>query len=224
MENRMTEEKKIPDIPETEETKTPDPAEEAVNEAAESAAENEDSAANDSAEESAKDAKENKKDKKSDAKKLKAELEACRKKLEEETKRADEASAQVLRIAAEYDNFRKRSQNEKATVYGDAVSDTLSGLLPILDNLQYAAKYSGGDAEKVAEGLTMILSKLPETLEKMNIKVFGEAGEIFDPALHNAVLHIDDENYKEGEIVEVLQQGYMYGEKVLRYAMVKTAN
>lgn len=210
----MTEEKKIPDTPETDETKAPETADAVVSE---------DAAAEPSAD-PVKEGKENKKDKKADAKKLKAELEECRKKLEEETKRADEASAQVLRIAAEYDNFRKRTQNEKANIYGDAVADTLAGLLPIIDNLQYAAKYSSGDAEKVAEGLTMILSKLPETLEKMNIKAFGEAGEIFDPALHNAVMHIEDENYKEGEIVDVLQQGYMYGDKVLRYAMVRTAN
>ena len=151
-------------------------------------------------------------------------LEETKKKLAEETKRADEAEDKVLRLAAEYDNFRKRTQSEKSGIYADAVSDTLSGLLPIIDNLQYAAKYSGGDAEKVAEGLTMILSKLPETLEKLGIKAFGEAGETFDPALHNAVMHVEDENLGEGEIVEVLQQGYMYGDKVLRYAMVKTAN
>ena len=157
-------------------------------------------------------------------KKLKKELEETKKKLAEETKRADEAEDKVLRLAAEYDNFRKRTQSEKSGIYADAVSDTLSGLLPIIDNLQYAAKYSGGDAEKVAEGLTMILSKLPETLEKLGIKAFGEAGETFDPALHNAVMHVEDEEHGEGEIVEVLQQGYMYGDKVLRYAMVKTAN
>lgn len=211
----MTEEKKIPDTPETEENKTTTSAEESAKGTAEQTA---------AETEAVKDAKDAKKEKKSDVKKLKAEIETCRKKLEEEKKRADDASAQVLRIAAEYDNFRKRTQSEKANIYGDAVSDTLAGLLPIIDNLQYAAKYSAGDAEKVAEGLTMILSKLPETLEKLNIKAFGEAGETFDPALHNAVLHVEDDNYKEGEIVEVLQQGYMYGEKVLRYAMVKTAN
>lgn len=198
----MTEEKKVPDTPETETVaETKDKNEAAVTE----------------------ETKESKKDKKAD-KKLKAEVEELKKKLDEETKRANEASEQVLRIAAEYDNFRKRTQNERKNIYSDAVSDTLSGLLPIIDNLQYAAKYSSDDAGKVAEGLTMILSKLPETLEKMNIKAFGEAGEVFDPELHNAVLHVEDEAYKEGEIVEVLQQGYMYGDKVLRYAMVKTAN
>ncbi len=213
----MTEEKKNTNNPETEEVKAEEtvntPEEKEAPEAAETAEET-------TAEETAKDAK---KEKKSD-KKLKAEIEDLKKKLEGETKRADEASAQVLRIAAEYDNFRKRSQNEKANIYGDAVSDTLAGLLPIIDNLQYAEKYSCGDAEKVAEGLKMILSKLPETLEKMNITMFGQAGETFDPNLHNAVMHVEDESYGEGEIVEVLQCGYKYGDKVLRYAMVKTAN
>lgn len=208
----MAEEKKTQDVPETEENKAEETKAEETAEEVKSEAE----------EENVKET--GKKEKKSEIKKLKAELEESKKKLEEEKKRADEASAQVLRIAAEYDNFRKRTQSEKANIYGDAVSDTLAGLLPIIDNLQYAAKYSGGDAEKVAEGLNMILSKLPETLEKLNIKAFGEPGEIFDPALHNAVMHVEDEAYKEGEIVDVLQQGYMYGEKVLRYAMVKTAN
>ena len=102
--------------------------------------------------------------------KLKKELEETKKALAEERKKAEEAGDKALRIAAEYDNFRKRTQSEKAGIYAGAVSDTLGGLLPIIDNLQYAAKYSGGDAEKVAEGLNMILSKLPETLEKLGIK------------------------------------------------------
>lgn len=170
------------------------------------------------------ESKETKKEKKSDSKKLKAELEEMKKALEAEKARADETNDKYLRLAAEYDNFRKRSQTDRKNIYTDAVTDTLGGLLPIIDNLQYAAKYSGGDAEKVAEGLNMILSKLPETLEKMNIKAFGAPGETFDPNIHNAILHVDDESLGEGEIVEVLQQGYMYGERVLRYAMVKVAN
>ncbi|MBE6627159.1 MAG: nucleotide exchange factor GrpE [Ruminococcaceae bacterium] len=172
----------------------------------------------------AEESKETKKEKKSDSKKLRAELEEAQQALEAEKARADETNDKYLRLAAEYDNFRKRTQTERKNVYTEAVTETLSGLLPILDNLQYAAKYSGGDAEKVAAGLEMILSKLPETLEKMNIKAFGAAGETFDPNIHNAILHVEDESFGEGEIVEVLQQGYMYGERVLRYAMVKVAN
>lgn len=178
----------------------------------------------DTPDEADKEAEPEPKGRRGEIRKLRKELEEAKKALAEAQKKAEEAGDNALRIAAEYDNFRKRTQSEKSGIYAGAVSDTLGGLLPIIDNLQYAAKYSGGDAEKVAEGLNMILSKLPETLEKLGIKAFGEAGETFDPALHNAVMHVEDENFGEGEIVEVLQQGYMYKDKVLRYAMVKTAN
>jgi len=208
----MTEENKNVEIADFPENEAPDPAAEPVEETAEPAAE------------PAAEEETGKKEKKSDLKKLKNEMEALKKQLEEEKARADELNDKYLRVAAEYENFRKRTQNERNNIYKDAVSDTLGGLLPILDNLQYASKYSGGDAEQVAQGLTMILSKLPETLEKMNIKAFGEAGEAFDPNLHNAVLHVEDETLGENVIAEVLQCGYMYGDKVLRYAMVKTAN
>lgn len=169
-------------------------------------------------------APENKKEKKCDSKKHKAELEDMKKKLEEAEALAAEANDKYLRLAAEYDNFRKRTQKERENIYGDAVSDTLAGLLPILDNLQYASKYSSGDAEKFIEGVNLILGKLPETLEKLEVKAFGEAGEKFDPAIHNAVLHVEDDTLDEGVITDVLQCGYMYREKVLRYAMVKVAN
>ena len=165
-----------------------------------------------------------KKPKRSEFKKLKRELEDAKKSLDAAQKHAAELDERLLRLAAEYDNFRKRTQSERAQVYASAVSDTLGGILPIIDNLQYAAKYAGGDPEKIAEGLSMILSKLPDTLEKLGIKAFGEPGDKFDPALHNAVMHVEDEEHGEGEIVEVLQQGYLYGDRVLRYAMVKTAN
>ena len=165
-----------------------------------------------------------KKEKKSEIKKLRVELEEAKKALDEAEAKALEANDKYLRTAAEYDNFRRRTQAEKTNLYSDAVSDTLSGLLPIIDNLQIAQKYSGGDSEKIAEGVNMILSKLPETLEKLGIKAFGEAGETFDPALHNAVMHEEDETKGENEITDVLQCGYMYGEKVIRFAMVKVAN
>ena len=173
--------------------------------------------------EDAESVKEEKTDKKSD-KKLKNELAEMEKKLEAEKKRADELNDKYLRTAAEYENFRRRSAKERETVYGEAVNDTLTGLLPILDNLQYAAKFTDGDAEKFVEGVKLILGKLPETLEKLNVRAFGEPGETFNPEIHNAVMHIDDENYGEGEITDVLQCGYMYGDKVLRYAMVRVAN
>lgn len=165
-----------------------------------------------------------KKEKKSDVKKLKNELEETKKALEEAEKTAAELNDKYLRLAAEYDNFRKRSQTERKSIYSDAIADALSGLLPIIDNLRYAAQYSGGNTEKVAAGVDMILSKLPETLDKLGITSFGEPGEKFDPALHNAVMHVEDESLGEGEIKDVLQTGYKYGDRVIRYAMVKVAN
>ena len=170
------------------------------------------------------EAQPDKKEKKTELKRLRGELEEAKKTAEEAKKAADDANDKYLRTLAEYDNFRKRSQTERKNIYGDAVSDTLSGLLPIIDNLQIAQKYSGGDSEKIAAGVEMILSKLPDTLEKLGVKAFGEVGEKFDPNLHNAVMHEDDETKGENEIVDVLQCGYMYGDKVLRYAMVKVAN
>ena len=110
------------------------------------------------------EAEKGKKDKKSDAKKLKAELEELKKALEEEQKKAAEAGDKYLRVCAEYDNFRKRTQKEKETAYGEAVADTVKGLLPVIDNLQYASKYGNADPEKFAEGVKLILDKLPETL------------------------------------------------------------
>ena len=211
----MEEEKKIPVTDEESGTAEETPAEEetAPEEEAQTEAETE-SAEN----------REEPKGRRGEIKKLRRELEETKKALEASEARAKDLDDRVLRIAAEYDNFRKRTQAERSNVYASAVSDTLAGLLPVIDNLQYAAKYAGGDAEKVAEGLSMILSKLPDTLEKLGITPFGEVGETFDPALHNAVMHVEDESLGEGVIVEVLQQGYKYGDKVLRYAMVKTAN
>ncbi len=165
-----------------------------------------------------------KKEKKSEVKKMKAEVEDMKKKLEAAEALAAEANDKYLRLAAEYDNFRKRTQKDRENTYGDAVLATLEGLIPIIDNLQYASKFQSGDSEKFAEGVNLILGKLPEALAKLEVKAFGEAGEKFDPTIHNAVLHVEDDTLDEGVITDVLQCGYMYREKVLRYAMVKVAN
>ncbi len=165
-----------------------------------------------------------KKDKKADAKKLKAQVEELQKALEAEKAKAAEANDKYLRICAEYDNFRKRTQKEKENTYAEAVADSLKGLLPVIDNLQYAAKYGDGDPEQFAQGVKLILDKLPETLEKMHVKPVGAPGETFDPTYHNAILHEESEDHGENEIMEVLQCGYLYEDRVIRYAMVKVAN
>ena len=139
--------------------------------------------------------------------------------LEAELKEKDD---KYLRMAAEYDNFRRRSREEKAAVYADALSDTVGELLPIIDNLERAAMYD--DGEKVKEGLMMTAKSVSAVLEKLGIETVGAAGETFDPNLHNAVFHVEDESFGEGEIVEVFQKGYKKGNKIIRFAMVKTAN
>ncbi len=191
---------------------------------AEHSAEPEETAETAEVQEELAEADKGKKDKKADVKKLKAELEELKKALEEEKQKAAEANDKYLRVCAEYDNFRKRTQKEKETAYGEAVADTIKGLLPVIDNLQYASKYGNADPEKFAEGVKLILDKLPETLEKMHIKPVGAPGETFDPTYHNAVMHEDNEEYGENEIMDVLQSGYLYEDRVIRYAMVKVAN
>ena len=127
-----------------------------------------------------------------------------------------------LRMAAEYDNFRRRSREEKDALYEIATADTVKELLPIIDNLDRAAGYTEGD--KIIEGLILIAKTTSGALEKLGVEEFGKVGETFDPNIHNAVFHIEDENYGDGEIVEVFQKGYKRGDKVIRYAMVKVAN
>ena len=147
-----------------------------------------------------------------------------KKALEAEQQKAAEANDKYLRVCAEYDNFRKRTQKEKENTYAEAVADTVKGLLPVIDNLQYASKYGNADPEKFAEGVKLILDKLPETLEKMRIKPIGVPGEPFNPELHNAVMHEESDAFGENEIMDVLQSGYLYEDRVIRYAMVKVAN
>ncbi len=133
-----------------------------------------------------------------------------------------EKDDKYLRMAAEYDNFRRRSREEREATYTDAVADTVGELLPIIDNLERAALYDDGD--KVKEGLAMTAKSVEAVLSKLKIESVGKIGETFDPNLHNAVLHEDDESRGEGEITEVFQKGYKKGNKIIRFAMVKTAN
>ena len=167
-----------------------------------------------SAEEAVNQDKKEKKASKQD-KKHNAEIEALKSQL-------DELNDKYLRMAAEYENFRRRSREEKDAIYELAVCDTVKELLPIVDNLERA--YGFEDAEKVKEGLVMIAKSTADVLAKLGVEEFGKAGETFDPNIHNAVFHVDDDSYGEGEIVEVFQKGYKKGKHIIRFAMVKTAN
>lgn len=136
----------------------------------------------------------------------------------------EDKNNQLLRLAAEYDNFRKRSQKERECAYNDAKSMVLSELLPILDNIDRAKEISDITSEDYKKGIDMTFKQIDEIFEKMEVESFGEPKEQFDPNIHNAVMHIDDENYGENEITDVFVKGYKMGDKVLRPAMVKVAN
>ena len=144
--------------------------------------------------------------------------------LEIEKLRAEltEKDDKYLRMAAEYDNFRRRSREEKDAIYETALADTVKELLPIIDNLDRAANFE--DGEKVKEGLQITAKTTASVFEKLGVEEFGKVGETFDPNIHNAVLHVDDPEYGEGEIIEVFQKGYKKGKHIIRFAMVKTAN
>ena len=130
---------------------------------------------------------------------------------------------QHLLLAAEYDNFRKRSQREKDALYQEAQADTVKKFLPVYDNLLRALSNETAD-EAYKKGVEMIMTEFKKILAGMNIVPFGEAGEAFDPQKHNAVMHVEDETLGENVITEVFQTGFTMGEKVIRFAMVKVAN
>ena len=128
-----------------------------------------------------------------------------------------------LRLMAEYDNFRKRTTREKDEIYGNAASSILAKLLPVQDNFERARQYDCG-SEEFAKGFEMIEKNFCETLSALGVEPFGQVGEPFDPEQHHAVMHLEDETLGENVVAVVLQKGYKMGGKVLRPAMVQTAN
>ena len=165
-------------------------------------------------------------DKKQDKKESKAAEEAAGEKKEEQSSPAEElkgANDRYLRLLAEYDNYRKRSQKEKDSLYADIKSDTVAKFLPVYDNLVRALAQSTED-RAYRRGVEMIMTQFNTTLEKLGATKIECLGQKFDPSLHNAVMHVEDEEKGENEIVEVFQEGFMMGEKVIRFAMVKVAN
>lgn len=152
----------------------------------------------------------------------KVELEATKAELEAARAALKDKDDKYLRMAAEYDNFRRRSREEKEATYGSALADTVKEILPIIDNLERASSYE--DGEKVRAGLVMLNTTVSQALGKLGVEAFGEVGEAFDPNLHNAVLHEEDDSDREGIITEVFQRGYRKGNRIIRFAMVKTVN
>ena len=128
-----------------------------------------------------------------------------------------------LRLAAEYDNFRKRTTKEKEQSYGNGKADAVTKMLPIYDNLERALNQPTEDAA-YKKGVELTMTELLKILNGLGVEVFGEVGDTFDPNLHNAVMHLDSEEHDENVITQVFQKGFKMGDKIVRFAMVQVAN
>ncbi len=138
-------------------------------------------------------------------------------------KQIDELNDKLLRTLAEYDNYRKRSIKEKDAIYPQAKADTVEKFLPIIDNFERAMQTECAD-EAFKKGMDMIFQSFLKTMSELSVEAIGAEGEPFNPDLHNAVMHIEDESLGENVIAQVLQKGYKIGDRVVRYAMVTVAN
>ena len=135
-----------------------------------------------------------------------------------------ELNDQHLRLMAEYDNYRKRTQKEKESIYQDAKADTITKFLEVYDNLERAVSQEGDEENVHKKGMTMIFHQLQGILEKLGVTVLDPQGETFDPEKHNAVMHVEDENLGESVVSQVYQKGFLLGDKVIRFATVVVAN
>ena len=152
------------------------------------------------------------------------ELEAMQAKVEKLEQELQTLRDQHLRTLAEYDNFRKRTDREKAGIYNDAVIATVAAVLPVADNMDRALEQKDCSAEDLRRGVEMVCKQLEESLKKLGVQEMAGVGEEFNPDLHNAVSHIEDETLEENVISAVFQKGYLLGDKVVRHAMVQVAN
>ena len=139
-------------------------------------------------------------------------------------KQLESTKDQFVRLTAEYDNYRKRTTKEKDNIYQDAKADTVKAFLAVYDNLERAAAAEGGEDSPHKKGLEMIFAQYKDILAKLGVEEIEAKGKAFDPELHNAVMHIDDDNFGESEIAQVFQAGFKMGDKVIRHSIVQVAN
>ncbi|MBR4858337.1 MAG: nucleotide exchange factor GrpE [Clostridia bacterium] len=139
-------------------------------------------------------------------------------------KELDEKNEQFLRLCAEYDNFRKRSQKEKQDIYTSSQAEIVKELLPVLDNFDRAAENKECSFEDYKKGIDLIFSQLGEILKKLGIEAYGARGDEFDPNIHNAVMTVEDPELGENQIASVFSKGYKLGDRVIREAVVQVAN
>lgn len=140
------------------------------------------------------------------------------------TAELNETKDKLLRVMAEYDNFRKRSQKEKEMAYGDTKASTIAEFLPVYDNFERAMSADATDIDSFKKGIEMIFNQYGETFKKLGVESFGAKGDEFDPNIHNAVMHGEDEELPENSISDVFSTGYKMGDRVIRPAIVKVVN
>lgn len=157
-------------------------------------------------------------------KKKKEKVSAVQEELEKLKTEFAEYKQQHLRVLAEYDNFRKRTISEKSAAYSNAVSDTVNAMLPVVDNIERALEQENASAEDMRKGVEMIEAQVKSCLEKLGVEEAGKVGEPFNPEIHNAVAHVEEEALGENTVSAVFQKGYLMGSKVVRHAMVQVAN
>lgn len=172
--------------------------------------------------------KEKEKAKAEEEAKAKAEAEKSETPEEPEESEADKKAAEYLdryqRTLAEFDNYRKRTMREKASMYDDGVRETIEKLLPVVDNLERAIASAKDKEDSLYKGIEMVLKQLKDTLAAMGVEEIPAVGQKFDPNLHSAVSHIEDENFGENEVSIEMLKGYRYKDKVIRHSMVQVAN
>ena len=139
-------------------------------------------------------------------------------------KQLETVKDQFVRLTAEYDNYRKRTAKEKDHLYQDAKADTIKTFLAVYDNLERAAAAEGGEDSPHKKGLDMIFAQYKESLGKLGVEEIPAKGCTFDPDKHDAVMHVEDENFGENEVAQVFQTGFIMGDKVIRHAVVQVAN
>lgn len=145
--------------------------------------------------------------------------------LNQKEEEISELKDQMRRLAAEFDNYKKRTKKEKERLYISSVADVVSVFLPVMDNVERALQASEGNDESIRDGVLMIHRQIQEVFTKLGVKSIATEGEKFNPVFHEAVMHVEDENYGENEIVEEFLKGYIYkDETVIRHSVVKVAN
>ena len=139
-------------------------------------------------------------------------------------KQLETVKDQFVRLTAEYDNYRKRTTKEKDNIYQDAKADTIKAFLAVYDNLERAAQSEGGEDSPHKKGLEMIFTQYKDILKSLGVEEIDAKGQPFDPEMHNAVMHIDDETLGENVVAQVFQAGFKMGDKVIRHSIVQVAN